>query len=356
MTTFNRKNPAYKEEMNKLCKLELPYENLQNQQILVTGANGMIGTYLVDVLMQINLTMNLQMHITAQVRETESAKRLFGSYLDREDFILIKGDIRKSDWMKDQEWDYIIHGASVTEFQRFTRQPVEVLNTILKGTTNLLEYMVFHEVDHPVKKLVLLSTALVYGDACGKDMEGFDEEQIGAYDHLKESSCYIEGKKVAETLCKSFFLEYGVPLSIARFSRVYGAVLSEESQREEDVTLQNALDRKEIHYTRKNPKLNSYCYLADAASAILTLMLKGEKGEVYNVSNKESNCTVRGFQRSIAKVFQVPFDGEEEEDVLHRTISKTEIEVINSKKLQSLGWIPQYDLLSGIRQIKAILD
>ena len=355
MKTLDREDPLYREELNRLCKLELPYEALQNQHILVTGANGMIGSYLVDVLLHMNYVMNLQMHVTALVRDMESAKRVFLPYLDKEDFILIKGDMRKTDWMKAGEWDYIIHSASVTELHCVTRQPVEVLNTILKGTTNLLEYMVFHEVDHPVKKMVLLSTALVYGDT-EVGTTGILEDQTGVSDHLRENSCYVEGKKVAETFCKSYFREYGVPVSIARFSRVYGAAFNEESQREEDETIRNALDRKEICYRRKHPKLYSYCYIADAASAILTLMLKGEKGEVYNVSYKESNCTVRGFQKGIADAFQVPFDDGGEEDLPHRAITKTDIEVINSDKLQKIGWMPQYSLESGISQVKQLLS
>jgi len=355
MKILDREHQLYREELDKLCKLKLPYEALQNQHILVTGANGMIGSYLVDVLLHMNYAMNLQMHVTALVRDLESAKRMFLPYLDREDFILIKGDMRKTDWMKEGKWDYIIHSASVTELHCFTRQPVEVLNTILKGTTNLLEYMVFHEVDHPVKKMVLLSTALVYGDAEVGTTKGIYEDQIGVSDHLKENSCYVEGKKVAETFCKSYFREYGVPVSIARFSRVYGAAFNEESQREEDVTIRDALDRKEICYRRKYPKLYSYCYIADAASAILTLLLKGEKGEVYNVSYKESNCTICGFKKEIANAFQVPFDDGGEEDLSHRAIAKTDIEVINSEKLQGIGWEPQYSLEAGVRQISNLL-
>lgn len=355
MKLLDREHPCYKEELNKLCKLDIPLEALRNQHILVTGANGMIGSYLVDVLLYMNHEMKLQMHVTALVRDMESARKMFISYLDQEDFSLIKGDIRRTDWMKGSAWDYIIHSASVTDLHCFTRQPVEVLNTILKGTTNLLEYMVFHEVDHPVKKMVLLSTALVYGTVMEGSQKGFLEEQVGISDHLRENSCYVEGKKVAETFCKSYYREYGVPVSIARFSRVYGAAFTEGSQREEDVTIRKALEHKEICYGRKTPKLNSYCYLADAASAILTLMLKGEKGEVYNVSHKESNCTVRGFQRAVAEAFQVPFDEGEEEDLLHRSIAQADIEVINSDKLQKIGWVPHYSLGAGIQQIKDLL-
>ncbi|MDD3138676.1 MAG: NAD-dependent epimerase/dehydratase family protein [Lachnospiraceae bacterium] len=348
-------NQYYREELEELCKLEIPYANLQNQNILITGANGLIGSYLVDVFMKMNTVMNLDLHVTALTRSKEKSQKRFADYLDIESFDLLIGDVCHREIYKNRRWDYIIHGAGNAHPKAFSIQPVETMKANLLGTMNILDYAVSQEVTNCVKKVILLSTGEIYGHAKLTDDKGWKESDIGMVDSMEVRSCYPEGKRAAETLCQSYYQEYGIRAVVARLCYIYGATIQSENTRADAQFLRNALRGETIVMKSEGKQVRSYCYLQDAAAAILFLLLEGKSGEAYNVANADSVASIKEYAECMATAFGVKIRMELPEHAEQKGYSKMQREILDAAKLRELGWRPGNTLPDGMKKIKKIL-
>ena len=76
-----RRCKQYQKELVAICNENLPFEKLQNSKILVTGATGLIGSYLVDLLLELNQQKKLDIQVFALCRNLEISKSLFEVYL-----------------------------------------------------------------------------------------------------------------------------------------------------------------------------------------------------------------------------------------------------------------------------------
>lgn len=350
---------AYQEELEENCRIELPFIELQGCGILITGANGLIGSYLVDTFLKMNDVLQLELSITALCRSKEKAERRFADYLDRNDFELLWGDICRPDILKASKfrnrWAYIIHAAGHAHPRAFAAQPVETMKANLLGTLNLLEEMKTRTVKYPIRKLVLLSSGEIYGGSIPANEKGWSEDEAGTVDSMKLRSCYPEGKRAAETLCISYAEEYDVSAVVARLSYIYGAPMQWENTRADVQFFTNALAGEPIIMKSTGEQYRSYCYLQDAATGLLYLLLEGKAGEAYNVANMHSNVTIRELAETIADVFGVQIFRGEPENMERMGYSQMKREILNPAKLMALGWQPKRNLRNGIEQVNRIL-
>lgn len=316
-------------------------------RILITGATGLIGTSLIKRILKDNAN-NKRFHVTALVRDKNKAENRFHNELSRNDFELLVGDVVDKDTFIDGKWDYIVHAAGNAHPKAFALNPVETMTANLIGTMNLLEY----SRTHTVKKLLYLSTGEIYGDATTYDEHGWDESVQGVIDSMNPRSCYPESKRAAETLCVSYFKEYGVNTVIARLGYVFGVDITEDNSRADSQFLRNVLAGENIVMKSKGDQVRSYCYVKDCVEAMLLLINKGESGEAYNVANKECIHTIREYAETLAKVYgvQVVFDIPDE--IEKRGYSTMKKEVLNAKKLYALGWKPEYTLSMAMEDMK----
>ncbi len=348
-------NKEYQEELMEMCHLDISYEKLQNQRILITGANGLIASYLTDALIKMNEVLRLNMRITALARSKEKARKRFADYLDQEDFELLVGDVCQQDLFKGHTWDYIVHAAGNAHPKAFATQPVETMKANLVGTMNILDYAVSQEVQNKVKKIVFLSSGEIYGETVMTSETGWIEENIGMVDSMNIRACYPESKRAAETLCLSYYNEYSICTIVARLSYIYGATVQEENMRADAQFLRNALMGEDIVMKSEGKQLRSYCYVQDAVEGILLLMLEGKEGEAYNVANNDSNVTIRQYAECLAEVFGVGIRMELPDHIEKTGYSKMQCEVLDATKLCEIGWKPKNGLRDGMRRMKNIL-
>ena len=126
----------YLEDIRELYKDSITWESLKGCNILVTGATGLIGSCLVDILMN---HPDKTWKVYAMGRNKERANRRFHQYLQDKDFKFIKGDIEKPLQM-DVPFHYIIHAASNASPNFFVNNPVEIIKANIYGVANLMEY------------------------------------------------------------------------------------------------------------------------------------------------------------------------------------------------------------------------
>lgn len=346
---------AYQQELEENCRIELPFREMQGCGILVTGANGLIGSYLIDTFLKMNDVLQLELSITALCRSKEKAERRFADYLDRKDFELLLGDICRQDILSSSKfrnrWAYIIHAAGHAHPRAFATQPVETMKANLLGTMNLLEEIKARTVKYPIRRLLLLSSGEIYGESIPEDGNGWHENEAGTVNSMKLRSCYPEGKRAAETLCVSYVREYDISAVVARLSYIYGAPMQWENTRADIQFFSSALKGEPIIMKSSGEQYRSYCYLQDAAKGLLYLLLKGKAGEAYNVANMHSNVMIRELAEMIAEVFGVQIFHEKPGETERMGYSQMKRETLNSEKLMALGWKPERNLRDGVEQV-----
>jgi nucleoside-diphosphate-sugar epimerase len=329
------------EDLDTIASAELPWEQLRGSHILITGATGLVGSMAVKALACCNRKRELGMTIHPMIRNPQKAEQVFGELAHREDIRFVEGDIT-SPVSTDEPVDYIIHGASVTASKTFVTQPVETIATAIAGTDHLLGLA--HE--KKVRSMVYISSMEAFG-ITDPALSSVREEDLGYIDVMNVRSCYSESKRMCEVLCASYAQEYAVPVKVARLAQTFGAGVSKDEGRVFAQFAKSAMRGEDIVLHTKGESTGNYCYTMDAVLGLLTILLKGNSGEVYTVANPSTTIRIKDMaqmvcdtiaDKKIKVIFDIP------EDALTYGYAPDVAMHLNSDKLQSLGWRPVYDL------------
>jgi nucleoside-diphosphate-sugar epimerase len=342
-------NKIYKEDINAIASGAFEWGKLKNKSILITGAAGLIGTFLVDLLMYRNNKYNNDITIYAVGRNREKALARFKEYFDSRFFVFIQQDIQNPLELN-ASVDYIIHGASNTHPIAYSTEPINTILLSVIGTKSILDFASSHN----VKRTLFLSTVEIYGENRG-DVEIFKEDYCGYIDCNTLRAGYPEGKRVAEALCQAYIKKKNIDIVIARCCRVFGSTMTHDDSKVIAQFIRNAVNSENIILKSKGDQLYSYCYVADICSALLILLLNGKNGEAYNIS--DTNCNLSLLQ--IASVLtehtgnKIVYDTPS--SVESSGYSKATKALLDSSKLMELGWEAKYPIKDGIKRTLDIL-
>lgn len=322
--------------------------------IFVTGATGLIGSQVVKSIAYFSQVKGKQLKVIALVRNFEKAKQVFGNMLKSSCIDICVGDITDPIIIP-QNIDYIIHGASATASSYFVEKPVETIFTVLRGTANVLELAR----EKKVKKVVFLSSLEVYGTPDEK-LQYIEENNFGHLDPMQVRSSYSEGKRMAECLCASYAKEYNVPVTVARLSQTFGAGVDYHDTRVFAEFARCAIEGHDIVLHTQGNTIRSYCYTSDAVNAIFVLMLRGQVGEAYNVTNMDTAISIKEMaqlvcdlvpEKNLCVKFDIP------EDVSAFGYNPEMVIRLDSSKLCDLGWKVSVGLNEMfIRLIKSMIQ
>lgn len=336
-----------REDLEHIAGCGLPFEDLYHSSVLVTGATGLIGSLAVKALLEMDRQRQARIRVLALVRDLEKAKRMFQG-ADRDALQLIAGDLAE-DIRVEGPVDYIIHTASPTGSKFFVTHPVETIRTAVSGTGQMLELAK----NKQAKGMVYLSSMEVYG-VTDPDLPFVSEKDLGYVDILNVRSCYPEGKRLCECLCASYASEYEVPVRIARLAQTFGAGVPMEENRVFAQFAKSALKGEDIILHTAGGSVGNYCYTSDALKAVFLLLVRGEDGQAYTVTNEASHMTIREMARMVAEELaggriQVLFDIPK--DALQYGYAPDVRMQLNAGKLKKLGWEPRIGLLESYRRM-----
>ena len=215
------------------------------------------------------------------------------------------------------------------------------MDSIYTGSRNVLEFAK----EKTVKGLVYLSSMEVFG-ATDPSKEIITEKDLGYVDLTNVRSCYPEGKRLVECMCKCYAEEYSVPVKVARLSQTFGAGVLKGENRVFAQFARSAMNKTDIVLHTKGDSVGNYCYTMDALKAIFLLLVDGENGESYTVVNESTSMTIAEMAKMVAKeiandeikvVFDIP------EGNAFGYAPKTTMR-LSSQKLRALGWEPTVSL------------
>lgn len=316
------------------------FSALKGRSILITGAAGLIGSAVVDLLAETETT------IYAAGRNRERMRRRFDGYSNVRYVLYDAASMQTPDL---PSVDYIIHGASNADPKAIMEHPVSTMLANIIGTSHLLEYAK----NSAVKRSLLISSSEIYGKK--ECTDAFLEKEYGFVDLLNARSCYPMGKRAAETLCASYAAEFGIDYVIARPGHIYGPTARADDSRISSDFTYCAARGEALVLKSGGMQRRSYCYCVDCASAILYILLYGDSGEAYNISNKSSIITIREMSEILAQAAGVLLLAGEPSPLEKQAFNPMMNSSLNSEKLESLGWHGLFDAQTGLRHTVEIL-
>lgn len=320
---------------------------LAGNTVMITGAAGLICSAIVDILIRYNETHKEKVEILAAGRR--DMRDRFKEYFDRAYFKFVKFDSSKGGNIIDIPVNFIIHGASNAFPSAIIAEPVETMASNFTGLLCLLN----HAREHKAKRLLYISSSEVYGRKDNNDP--YKEDEHGYIDLLNPRNSYSVSKCASETLCASYFAEYGVETVIVRPGHIYGPTASARDNRVSSEFAYAAARGEDIVMKSDGSQLRSYCHCIDCATAILMVLLRGESTCAYNISNPDSVVTIMQMAEYMAEAGGVELKKGTSNEQERKTYNSMQNSSLDSTKLLELGWKPQYDIKNGIERTIKIL-
>lgn len=347
------RNPVIEEDLRTIFIGTLPWERLSGRSVLVTGATGLVASYLVEALLYHNEVFpETPCTIVALVRDKDRAAARFAHHGSRSDLRLLVQDVTKP-IPSDIEAHFIVHAAGNATPRLFTDDPVGTYQAAALGTHYLLE----HAYRTGCESFLLLSSGAVHGAVSGEDTV-IHERVIGSVDPLDPYACYAESKRMAETMCASWTRQFGVHTRIARLGHTYGPGLRRDDDRAFAKFVYAIVDHRDIVLHTDGAAVRPYCYLSDAADAIFRILLTGGDAEAYLVAHAAASCSVLELATLLAGLFPERECHVKVETSGHArsVVNRDPPRQLDVSKLCSLGWSPKVDLQEGFhRTLRSLL-
>ncbi|KXB03162.1 spore coat protein [candidate division MSBL1 archaeon SCGC-AAA261G05] len=242
------------------------------EKILVTGGMGFIGSnfirYLLSNRKQVKKILNLDK------LSLGSNKENLKDLESQEGYEFYKGSITNLGLLSDliRDVDAVVNFAAETHVDRSISCPRPFLESNTRGVFSILETIIKEE---DKTKFIQVSTDEVYGEI----MEGsFNEES-----KLEPSNPYSATKAAADMLVLSYCRTYGIDASITRCTNNFGPYQFPEKLIPKTI-IRGINDLKiPVYGTGENAR--DWLYVRDHCSAVVKVLEKGERGEVYNISS-----------------------------------------------------------------------
>ena len=322
---------------------------LSGMSVMVTGCTGLICSAVVDVLIRWNEIHNEKIKILAAGRNEKKIEARFAPYTDKAWFTFVPYDASSTANELILPCDYIIHGASNASPNKIVKEPVETMLSNVLGMKFLLDYAK----EKGAKRVLYISTSEVYGKKEHNNPSKINE--YGWIDLLNSRSSYSIGKCAAETMCASYADEYGVESVIIRPGHIYGPTAVESDNRVSSAWAYDVARGKDIVMKSDGSQIRSYCYCLDSASAILTVLLKGENVHAYNISNPDSIINIRGMAEILTKSAGVQLKMELPTEAEKKGFNPMSNSSLDSTELLALGWRGLFDAERGFSHTVEIL-
>lgn len=297
---------------------------------VVTGGAGFLGSHLCEALLQRSYSViTLDNLITGDRKNVKNLDKLEGfEFAERDicDGIDVEGDV-----------DMVFHLASPASPSDYLRYPIETLRAGTLGTLKCLEFA-----EEKGCSVLLASTSEVYGDPLEHPQT---EEYWGNVNPIGVRSVYDEAKRASESIVMAYHRERGVRVRIARIFNTYGPRMKYDDGRVVPNFIVQALLGKNLTVFGDGTQTRSFCFVSDLIEGLLKLAEADAEGPV-NLGNPEE-VKIIDFARLVLEMVEseskISFEKLRVDDPRSRRP-----DISKAKKL--LGWSPQVDLRTGLRE------
>ena len=282
------------EEITK--SLEIKIDLLNNKKIIVSGAFGFIGKYILQTLINLKQKNNLNLDIYA-IDNFITSNKSSKEYFENNNINCIDHDINKK-LNIDTNFDYIICLAGIASPYYYNKFPIETLNVSINGLKNMFD------LNHNLNsKFIYFSSSEIYGDPPSNQIPT-KESFRGNVTSVGPRSCYDESKRVGETICYINSNFFNKNTAIIRPFNVYGPGMSFKDYRIIPNITRALLFNEQLKVYDKGNQTRTYCYVTDAITGFLKVVFKEENFSIYNIGNDKGEISVLDLVKTTEKVME----------------------------------------------------
>jgi nucleoside-diphosphate-sugar epimerase len=344
MKTLSYHHSVVLNDLENIIREKYPWEKFKGKTILITGASGMLATYMIYTLFHLNQKYNFQIKIIALVRNLEKAQELFSVVSKDKNFEFLHQNVNEP-IVYDGKINYIVHAAGQASPYDIIHDPVEIVKANTLGTFNVMELAKVKNTE----KVLFTSTREVYGKT--KGIMNIKETYFGEIDPLDIRSCYPESKRVAETILKSYELQYSIDFNTVRIAHSYGPgmKLSNDGRIMADL-ISNVVYGRDIVLKSSGEAIRAFCYITDTIKAMFLVLLEGEKGQPYNIANEKEPISIKNLAELLVSLFpEKKLNVKYEISEIRQGYTNYTRIALNTEKIEKLGWTPSISLIEGLK-------
>lgn len=323
-----------REDFDQIAK-QIDLSAVLGKTVLITGACGFIGSYLMKMFGYFDICE------VCGIDNFIAGKRDSVADATSDRLRVYDLDIASEFALTRIKVDYILHAASIAAPMFYKRYPIETLRANVLGTWNVLKWAVKTK---PMS-LIHFSSSEVYGDpSCIPTPESY----WGNVSPTGPRAVYDESKRLSETLCITYHRQFGVPVKVARPFNVYGPGMRLDDGRVIPNLMKAILNRETFAVYGDGSDTRSYCYISDAVTQILSVLLGGADGEAYNVG-----CDMEINLHDLGGLAQVMFDGLPTIEYINAAEARQDAPKRRRpdiSKVLKIAPKPVYDLRSGLER------
>lgn len=346
-----------KKDLEYICdNLESELNLLRNKHILITGGAGFLGFYLVNAIHHANKNDQHPIKLSVYDNFIRGVPSWLTN-LQNDPYISVQEkDISQAYMRADDQFDFIIHAASIASPTFYRKHPIKTMDTNVNGLRHILDYAVAkQESSKPLQGILYFSSSEIYGDPTPDNIPT-PENYFGHVSCVGPRACYDESKRYGETLCVNFHDQYGVPVKIVRPFNNYGPGLKITDRRVIPDFAKNIMNNKDVILFSDGKPKRTFCYVADAVIGYFKALVKGRAGESYNIGVEKPEVSMAELAElmvSTAKsllnyVGEVKFAVSQDNQYL--TDNPQRRCPVISKAKQELGYNPSITLEEGIKR------
>lgn len=318
------------------------WEVFRDKTIMVTGATGRLGMYIVEALAWADREKNLGLTIVALARNEKKLQQIFGEHLKLSCMRILVQDITEPISF-DGDIHYIFHASGAASPKDITKAPVDTMWGHVQGARNVLELAR----EKKTEKIMYISTVDTYGE--WKSGESMKETDVGVSKFDNVRACYSESKRLCETMFVCYEAQYGISYQTVRLCHTFGPGIVLDDGRAFAEFIGNVLAGEDIVLQSDGSAMRTYTYVADAVGAVLLAFSKGRE-KCYNIANIDNLISVRDMAQMIADL-----DPEHKVKVRYSQESSDlqylpfKLGVMNIDRITQLGWTPTVGLQDAFR-------
>jgi UDP-glucuronate decarboxylase len=332
--------------------------DLAGRRLLLSGGAGFLGYYLGQTIVAWNRASEThrQVQLTIWDNLTRGVPSWLQTMKNEPRVVIEQRDVTSPIPADEADFDYVIHAAGIASPTFYRRHPIETMDANVTGLRMLLDHCRSRaEAGSPVRGFLFLSSSEIYGDPVPEAIPTA-EDYRGNVSCTGPRACYDESKRFGETLCVNFARAHGLPATIVRPFNNYGPGLRLDDRRVIPDFARDILAGSDLVMLSDGSPTRTFCYVADAVCGYYTALVRGRRGEAYNIGTEAPEISIADLAERIAETARGLFgytgkvvrESSKDADYLVDNPSRRAPSIEKAKS--ELGYAPAVTLDEGLRR------
>ncbi len=264
-------------------------QRFSGKTILLAGGAGFLGRHFIDVFRYLNekvlqrpcKVISVDNYITGEQAALHESEGRDANVVDAWADISYPLPVR-------EDLHFIIHAAGVASPVYYMKYPLQTIESAVHGTKNLLELA---RKNQGLEGFLFFSSSEIYGDPDPKSIPT-PETYHGFVSSVGPRACYDESKRLGETITTIYNEQYGIQTRIVRPFNVFGPGMRHDDRRVIPMFTFEALNGRALPIHGDGRQTRTFCYITDAITGFLKVLLNGKAGDVYNIGNSDNEISM----------------------------------------------------------------